>query len=398
LKVEEEFDDIFEEEDDEEEVVKPTTGTAEKAQPTSSAEVTDDEEDFFDEEDDSDIVQPEVGQAEEDPSQDTEDIQTPASSAPAQPDDDDDDDFFSDDDTETDEASDPVEEVSEDLDELDELLDSAPKSKIKSTTVSKGAQAVLDMGVDDFDYSYEEDSSKTVYSVYGFKGEGKTSFYMSFPGDQVVLCFDRQAAPIKALMFNNDERIKIVDAVKYYVKESEQLMVVTSNITWQFINGFLDKLESQDPETYPDYIVIDGSDRFLKVAEMLMRYNKNLRAFQGFANRNIWKARRMYQDQLFARCYRIAKKGIIFTMYVDYEEIIEEGTTVLKEERPAWIGIVEEETNVTIRVFSNYNKSGDIQYYARVANSKRSHIKTGITVNVTGTDGYNKLVEASKES
>ena len=293
------------------------------------------------------------------------------------------------------EAPAPVPEVktADDLD-IDEMLADAPKAKIQSTRSSK---RVLDAAEnDDFDYSDEPNSSKTVTTIYGLKGEGKTTLYMSFPGTHLTLCFDRKAAAIKELMYNNDERIAVKDGRRYYVKESPALMLTSANITWKYLNGLLDTIEAAGEDNYPDWIDIDASDVFLKIAEMVMRFNNNLQPFQGFANLNIWKERRMYLDQLHNRCLELCKKGVNYTAYVDYEEIVEDGTTVSKTDVPSWVDAMMLETDVTIRAYAKFNKAGGISYWAKVCNSKRAYMKSGITVKVDGINGYDKIVEATE--
>jgi len=292
----------------------------------------------------------------------------------------------------------PEKEKENDLEEdLDEMLKTATKTKIPK---SKKSKSILELTPDDFDYSDTVDSEKTVHTVYGHKGEGKTVFYMSYPGTQLILCFDRKAAPIKKYMYKSDPRLSVKDARRYYSKESAAMMLATATITWNYVNGLLDKaeeeIEARGESARPDWVVIDGSDIFLKIAEMVMRANHNLQPFQGISNRNIWKERRMYLDQLHNRCLDLCKKGVIYTMYVEYEELIEEGTTITKEDLPAWIDAVMAETDVTVRVFSKFNKAGNISYYARVMNSKREYLKSGVYAKIDGTEGYNKLLEASE--
>jgi len=57
--------------------------------------------------------------------------------------------------------------------------------------------------------------AKEVWLIFGDKGTGKTTVALSFPGEILVLSFDRKSAIIKHNMYNDDPRIHVFDVVKY---------------------------------------------------------------------------------------------------------------------------------------------------------------------------------------
>jgi len=56
---------------------------------------------------------------------------------------------------------------------------------------------------------------REVWLIFGDKGTGKTTVALSFPGEILVLSFDRKSAIIKHNMYNDDPRIHVFDVVKY---------------------------------------------------------------------------------------------------------------------------------------------------------------------------------------
>jgi len=237
----------------------------------------------------------------------------------------------------------------------------------------------------EFDYSPAKDSTQTVIMIYGEKGETKTSTAFSFPGTISCLSFDRKSQPIKVNMKEDGNRITVFDAVRYYSTETPDIMLSSSEISWKYINGLLNNAVQDS-----DWIVVDAGEVFHKIAEMVMRSRNNLAPFQGVSNRNVWKERRMYIDQLLRMCQNKAKKGVIWTAYVDKNEIVKDGDFVIKEDVPRWIDAVLYETDIVIRVRKTMDKNGQ-RFTAHVDSSKDPLFKTGKTVDITDKNAYTVL-------
>ena len=118
------------------------------------------------------------------------------------------------------------------------------------------------------------------------------------------------------------ERIKVFDAVRYHDMSSTETWLESSDRTFRYINSLLDHIKE---EVKPDWIVIDGLEIYNQIAEMTMRYRNNLLPYQGVANMNLWKERRLYIRQLHYKALEIAKRGIIYTTYSEKDKVIVDG-------------------------------------------------------------------------
>jgi hypothetical protein len=232
-----------------------------------------------------------------------------------------------------------------------------------------------------FDFTEAESPGKEVYMIYGLKGEGKTALAFSFPGKIACLSFDRKSVLVKDKLYRHRaHEIKVYDAVKYLDSSSPEKLLESSEKTFRYINALLDRIA----EWKPDWIVIDGSEILQTICEMTMRYRNNLMPFQGIANRNLWKERRMYIRQIHHKALTIARKGVIYTAYTDYHEIVQDGEFVLRKEVPRWIDAILYETDVVIHVTSEVGKDkAGRRFYAEVESSK-GRLPTGVKKDVTG--------------
>ena len=242
--------------------------------------------------------------------------------------------------------------------------------------------------VEEEEFVFEEDkgTNKRVYMIYGMKGHGKTALAFSFQGTIACLSFDKKSLRVKEIMYSNDSRIKVYDAVRYMDYSSPEKMLETAAKTFRYVNWLLDKL-AEDP---PDWIVIDGTEIFERICEYTMRYRNNLMPFQGIANRNLWKERRMYIKQVHDKALRTALRGVIYTAYTDIKTIYDETGEEVSVEVPKWIDAIEHETDVVIKVKSKREKDG--QHFYAIVESSKAEIPTGIVKDIT-----NKGIEVLME-
>jgi hypothetical protein len=218
-----------------------------------------------------------------------------------------------------------------------------------------------------YEFTFEEEETapvKEVYLIFGRKGEGKTTLAMSFPGEIVVLSFDRKSAIIKATRYNNDPRIHVFDVTKYMDSSSPSTVVKSAEKTFIYLDKLLDYVGEK---IKPDWIVIDGAELFQQICEFTMRARHGLEAFQGISNLNLWKERRLYIRQIHNKALNIAKRGIIYTTYVGVEERVVQGDVVDRREVPKWIDVIKYETDYVLRVeYDELNK----RFRVRVIGSK----------------------------
>ena len=67
-----------------------------------------------------------------------------------------------------------------------------------------------------------------VYLIHGFKGSGKTTFALSFPGNIACLAFDVSTATVHMRYYKGDKRITVVDG-------SAKIDSSTQNATWRAV-------------------------------------------------------------------------------------------------------------------------------------------------------------------
>jgi len=249
-----------------------------------------------------------------------------------------------------------------------------PEIKVKVSTVigSEPPKKVIE----GFEIEEEKPVNKYVIMIYGDKGTGKTVTALSFQGELCVLSFDRKAMPIKMSMYNGDKRIHVFDAVKYMDWHPEKV-TESSSKTFDYI---LKVLEYCGEKIKPDWVIIDGTEIMEQIVEFAMRHRHGLGPFQGIANLNVWKERRLMLRQIHNKAYSIAKKGIIYTTYTHYEDIVIEGELVTRKEVPKWIDVIMFETDAVLK--TEYN-SRDRVFSVKVVTSKIKELPTGNVYGVT---------------
>jgi len=203
---------------------------------------------------------------------------------------------------------------------------------------------------------------------------------MSFPGEILVLSFDRKSAIVKYNMYNSDPRIHVFDVVKYMDYSTPERMTESAERTFEYVNQLLDAYTTRYPQ--PDWVVIDGSQVFQQICEWTMRHRHNLGPFDGISNLNLWKERRMYIRQVHNKALNLAKRGVIYTTYVEKDEVVIRGEVVTRKDTPAWIDVLIYETDYVLYTYHDETRK---TYHVRVVSSKNDkRIKSGTEVDVTG--------------
>ena len=244
---------------------------------------------------------------------------------------------------------------------------------------SKSPENVVDKTKSEFDMSEAKSQSGETYTIYGHKGHGKTFLAYSFPGEISVLSFDRKGVPVKDLAYGGADRLKVFDAVRYHDMSSPEAWLESSDRTFRYINSLLDHIKE---EVKPDWIVLDGLEIYNQIAEMTMRYRNNLLPYQGVANMNLWKERRLYIRQLHYKALEIAKRGIIYTTYSEKDKVIVDGDVQTLSDVPRWVDVVLQETDVVLKIERKDDKNG-VKHWCKVESSK-TRIPTNHIVDCTG--------------
>jgi len=263
------------------------------------------------------------------------------------------------------------------------------------TGVEEEMKPILPTMPREFSISPVEPKKSLVIMFYSNKGDGKTTLALSLPGKIEALSFDNMTKDIHDTMYNNDPRITVWDALQEYDLSSEEAWLKSSVISLRYIDALLDEIEKRKP----DWILIDGVDKFIKMAEMAMRYNNNFSIIDG-VSWQYWKYRRLYIRQLHMKALRIASHGLLYTAYVRTEEKKQGDRVTDTEEHPKWVDVIEEESKVVIRVKTRQFE--DVRrFYAIVDSSKWAPIRTGVTVDITvpfgeTPDCFQRILEVSK--
>lgn len=248
----------------------------------------------------------------------------------------------------------------------------APPAKVEES-------AKAELVIEDRELFVEEPvPTKEVWLIFGDKGTGKTTLAMSFPGEILVLSFDRKSAIIKATVYKGDKRIHVFDVVKWMDYSTPQAVVKSAELTFVKLNALLDNYVKHYPQ--PDWVVIDGAQIFQQICEWTMRARHNLEAFEGISNLNLWKERRLYIRQVHNKALNLAKQGVIYTTYVEKDEVIIKGEVVTRKDSPAWIDVLIYETDYVLYTYTDANG----RFMVRVVSSKNASKVPHGTYDITG--------------
>jgi len=224
---------------------------------------------------------------------------------------------------------------------------------------------------EEFDISPASEEGGVGIMIYGDKGEGKTALAFSLPGKIACISLDQQSRIVWQEIYKKDPRIQVWDGIRYYSELSPELLLESSDKTLRYLNFLLD---TAIKDFQPDWVMIDGTEILSRICEMTMRNRNNKMPFEGIANRNLWKERNMYMNQIHHKAMNVAKQGVVYTSYIKQKEI-NEGGVERKIDRPKWAGDIELKTRVLIKVESETIKEGR-NFYAIVESSKISFIPT----------------------
>lgn len=239
----------------------------------------------------------------------------------------------------------------------------------------------------EFNFNDYEDveEKKEIFSVYGHKNDGKTTISYGIPeeGDKVlVFSFDNKSKrPTEAEYIKKGNlTIYVVNAIQFIDASKDDKYLASNAKTLRFI---VEMLKQAKEEFGPDWVMFDGTENMSRVAEMAMRFKNNLKPYQGIANRTLWTERKQYLADIHRKAVNVSKKGVIYTMYSQKDEIIIDGNTEKKTDVPRWVGSIMEETDVTIKAVVK-QEGGKRVFRAQVDGSKLPDKYTDGIYDVTG--------------
>lgn len=236
---------------------------------------------------------------------------------------------------------------------------------------------------EEFNFNFHEasDQDKVVITIYGLKGDGKTSLALNenfFPGSISCLSFDNKTVQIKNHFYKKSDRIKVYNAIEHFVDTPEEILS-SAEKTYKYCLFLLNNIAKEKP----DWILIDGLEIFSQIGEMVMRYRHGLKPFQGVANLNLWKVRRLVLRSLHKVAIESSKKGVIYTTYTDDDKVVEDGTLKTIEKIPKWTDLIMQVTDIVLYVYGKSTKEGRNFYFEVVSSKINDVFRTGENLEIT---------------
>jgi hypothetical protein len=245
------------------------------------------------------------------------------------------------------------------------------------------------------EYEWEpetEGDAKRIITIFGTKGVGKTSCALGFAGKIYVISMDDKTIRVWIGLYGSDPRIVVLKGTKYY-SFIEKEYVEAGVKTYNYVLFLIEEIRKKGDA---DWICIDGLERIHNACEMVMRAKNKLGPFQGFPNLMWWKQRRLALREIQARAVDSAKKGVIYTTYSENDDLfIQDGKPVIRKQKPKWLDIVEESTDIVIRVWIKDTEEAadknNIRFMATITTSKFEDFPTGENLDITGRTIENAL-------
>ncbi len=244
------------------------------------------------------------------------------------------------------------------------------------------------------DYAYEEvtTSGKEGILFYGHKGSGKTSAAYLLPGKKVVLSYDGKSLRAKEMLRPDDKDIVVLDARKY-MSHLKSKMTEGGKRTIEYSVWLLEEVNKRGG---CDWVVIDGLDILLEAAEMAMRYDHKVGPLDPFANLGWWKDRKLNLRLVYDTAFRVARKGVVNTTYVDKDDIVNNATLVRRTDVPRWMDIVMYDTDAVVRTQIDV-VDGKQRFRLYVVSSKIKRFATGDVLDVTYARTLDEAVRVGTE-
>lgn len=229
-----------------------------------------------------------------------------------------------------------------------------------------------------FEYEPEKESGKEGILFFGQKGSGKTSGAYLLPGPKVVLSYDGKSLRAQRTVRPNDDSITVLDARKY-VTHIKAKMTEGGRKTIDYTIWLLEEVRKRGG---CDWVVIDGLDILIEAAEMAMRYDHKIGPLDTFANLGWWKDRKINLRIVHETAFSVAKKGVIWTTYVDKDEIVNNATLVKRTDIPKWMDIIMYDTDAVVKTYTEQIE-GKTHFKLHVVSSKIPRFTTGDVLDVT---------------
>jgi hypothetical protein len=160
----------------------------------------------------------------------------------------------------------------------------------------------------------------------------------------------------------------------------------------------LSKPPSMETYTLPpvDVVVFDGLRELSAIEEMRMRYKHKLGPFENFANRGLWKTRRLGMRDLVWAARRAATKAVVATTYPQRIEVVKDGVIIETRSPPNWYDIWETEADLWLRCErEDEPRTGTSKFFTTIKSSKFRSFPQGKRLDVSGASFTEKVGKAA---
>jgi len=226
--------------------------------------------------------------------------------------------------------------------------------------VSSEREQILEqrtLNIGGYDIELDESEQKLVFLIAGEKGAGKTTLAFAFDGVKLCIPFDTKSFVVKRTLYNNDSNIIIASCLKYLANAVvfEQITEASARF-YDCIVKLLEHILNNGSEFQGrkiDWVILDNFENFSRIAEYTARFHNKLQAFdtpQKDIFFKIWGERNWYIRNIFNLTYHIARKGVIYTVYLTEREEIVNGEVRQRRKEPAWVDAVKYETDIALKI------------------------------------------------
>lgn len=234
-----------------------------------------------------------------------------------------------------------------------------------------------------------------VITFYGHKGCGKTTALLSVLDKKnkvLLISFDGMSRIIAKNFFPELTNIEVYDAIKFprivIDEKNDGTYVPYESIQNAYKNCqlLLERLKAVKKGDY-DIIIFDGLNIAEKLAEGYMRYQKNLKFDEAFADFNNWKIRNAYISSLFWTGITKANNAVFYTLYpVEDVRKKKDGQVIDSESIPKYSEEVMYMTSIVIRIDRRdvpSQNGSQKRYFATIESSKIKSVPSGKVIDIT---------------
>lgn len=241
-------------------------------------------------------------------------------------------------------------------------------------------------------FTLEEASADTqdIITIYGLKGAGKTtmSMLLTHPDSITGISFDKKTLRCKN-NFYKDRDIAVYDCSQY-LRNSMDEYRDTAVKCYDYTEYVLDQCAVRD------WVLMDGGEIMSKLCEQKMRKEHDLKPFQGFSQLTWWNERNMFLRTLHDLAKNKARKGVIYTIFSQMQEVEDFLGGVKTKEVPRWMDAATWETDVVLHAFSHIDdRKHSRRFSMEVTSSKILKYPTGKVFDLT--DMYYEFNPSSTE-